>query len=436
MPDFSDQKSTVLSVIIFSGILVIFCYCFFIINFIPTGLTLGDSITYIFCALGFGIFYSLWLFLGIGFAHSCLYPFSEKMRGTDKLKNSDLALYLFHAIIYFLFLLLVYAKSNDLNSILTPIFSGFGLVTLYYWSPKSGYFRSNSVARKNKIQRTIIASLLIISPFVVSTSISSSLLKHVMKNVGIRDENTSIVVNKDDYDYINKIAKQFDAKIFACESESSNNKYRYIHNVNILWGSVGSKTLIEVPVISDSGIELIKLDLNTDNVKKAKFQTIPALQSTDSKSTDQKNTDPKNTIKSCISLDSASMFDNNSSELNGAGKIQINDLINKINTYLKKTSLSLTSIKITGYTDKSPINKHGDSNDKLSERRASSVSSLISHSLDEQQKSNPKIKPIINGVGSKYATANCSTNLPHMELIECRSIDRKVDVSFSFEKIK
>ena len=44
------------------GAALIFIYCFFYINYIPSQLSLGDSLSYIFISLGFGLLYLFFLF--------------------------------------------------------------------------------------------------------------------------------------------------------------------------------------------------------------------------------------------------------------------------------------------------------------------------------------------------------------------------------------
>ena len=38
-----------------SGAILVFIYCFFYINYIPSELSIGDSLSYIFISLGFGL---------------------------------------------------------------------------------------------------------------------------------------------------------------------------------------------------------------------------------------------------------------------------------------------------------------------------------------------------------------------------------------------
>lgn len=45
------------------GAVLMFIYCFFYINYIPSQLSFSDSLSYIFISLGFGVLYLFFLFL-------------------------------------------------------------------------------------------------------------------------------------------------------------------------------------------------------------------------------------------------------------------------------------------------------------------------------------------------------------------------------------
>lgn len=59
---YKDLLSMIVQLGIAIGAILVFIYCFFYINYIPSGLSIGDAITYIFISLGFGIIYSLFVF--------------------------------------------------------------------------------------------------------------------------------------------------------------------------------------------------------------------------------------------------------------------------------------------------------------------------------------------------------------------------------------
>lgn len=69
---FKAYAATLLQVTITLGVIVVFAYWALIINFYPTGITISESLLFVFAALMFGLFYGLWYLLALGAVHGTL----------------------------------------------------------------------------------------------------------------------------------------------------------------------------------------------------------------------------------------------------------------------------------------------------------------------------------------------------------------------------
>ncbi|AQR69584.1 hypothetical protein BZG29_15515 [Janthinobacterium sp. LM6] len=87
------------------GVAAIFTYCFFVIGFFPTGLSLGDSLFFIFIALGFSITGAMLA----GFGFMAYVPWvMQKPKATGGLKSSNyiIAIFIFSSIGFYISYLL------------------------------------------------------------------------------------------------------------------------------------------------------------------------------------------------------------------------------------------------------------------------------------------------------------------------------------------
>lgn len=112
------------------GILTLFAYCAFHAQFFPTGLSVGDTLLFLFVALGFGIFYGLWLLLGTTTVYLFMYPFSENLHGGE---GRSRFISLLIAPFIAAFLVFVSYLSGEIISILGALLSGFAIVFVVYF---------------------------------------------------------------------------------------------------------------------------------------------------------------------------------------------------------------------------------------------------------------------------------------------------------------
>lgn len=409
----SALSGVAIKLVIATGALIIFSYCFFHIHYFPAGLSIGDSLVFIFAAIGFGIFYFFWISLGLCGAYCLAYPFFEKMSKADRTRYVTIL----PGLIFISFLWVFWYLTRDLMAAAAPLIGGvIILVGMYFWHPKKDE-ADEKKTQELKVSRNALFAIGILLPLVFAASTIMLLINASMINIGLAKKNVSLVLSKENYAALSDVASEFDVPLFGCEGKATDSA-NIIHNVNLLWHGIGDKTLVEIPLSKRLGNEsFVRMELDAKGVQVIELMS--------------KNNVKNNTFKSCLSLKGDTIFDTYTSEPNKAGAEQLNQISKKISSYIKTSELKVNSIKITGYTDQSTVHKSGDSNISLSQRRAESVYRALSVLLNGVSKENIQVL----GLGSLNQKSKCSNDLKATELTECRSVDRRVEIELVFSTI-
>ncbi len=249
---------------LFSGVLCVLLYIFQI-RFMPSGLSLGDSLIFIFTALTMGLilifgssyaalsihwfFYVLdslyvkkwhwifrrWLrgiFLNEKINRKNILPFPSKFPlWIQDSKPEIISLILFLLIILTCtYLYLIKINFNDL-------FLGiYASGTLFYFV----LLGFDSLWKNKKI----LTGLLILMPIVSLIFSKGEILPVAMRLMGIRHENVSILTTSENIKRVNPLAKGYGLNLATCSLNGSENQL--LQNVNILWTGIGNRTLVEV----------------------------------------------------------------------------------------------------------------------------------------------------------------------------------------------
>lgn len=404
----NDNGSLLVKLVIGIGVAVVFSYCAFSINFFPVGLTLGDSLVFLFIALGFGVFYLLWLALGYFILYSIAYPFTEKLG-----KNDSARFLTFFLGGIFLFMLSWFSYSiHDWGYVIAPLVSGaILLITTFFWNPAPAGSSVQDIQERKKTRVVIILLAVFIVPLIGMKAVSR-IVDSSFGLFGINQKNVSLVLSEKNHAIVSGVASGLEVPLFGCELVKGST--RIIDNVNVLWHGIGDIILIDLLRPDENGFKSVaRLELESEGTS--------VLKPLDSHAS----------FNACINLESDTLFDSYESIPSVEGKKQLDALINKINIYLKSSKLEITSASITGYTDRRPVSKDGDTNYDLSRRRAKSVFDTLSPLFNEN------VKKLVNvsGKGMSNPKSKCDKIQYALELNECLAVDRRVEVNFKFRGI-
>ncbi|MCP3750436.1 OmpA family protein [Pseudomonas sp. SBB6] len=391
---FKTYAPVVLQITITIGVIVTFCYWTFIINFYPTGITLSESLLFIFAALMFGLLYSFWFCL-VFIALYGVVQFSSK-----KIKTSwGLALIGLLAGI----LLVLWAIGAGTLEVLAPILGAVILVIILVVQPPLPPYSHPNDIKERKRNNTLMTIIAVICPLIVGSAISAKIISSSLELLGFRQMNVSISLDESNQKIIQRIAAEFDLPLQGCESQHQ--EAQIIHHVNVLWHGVGERTLVEIPVLTRANANsAYQVELNRSGLNIVRRPS------------------NKTSVPLCFSLNNDLLFDTYSSTLTGEGRRALDAFTVKIKDYLSVSKTSISSISVVGHTDRTPVLAAKDNNQKLSLRRAESVSMAL-QGLGEK---NPEF--ILEGLGARAPRSKCPRTLPQHELRECLTVDRRVEI--------
>jgi outer membrane protein OmpA-like peptidoglycan-associated protein len=362
--------------------------------------------------MGFGFFYLLWLSLGLIGAYLLFYPFSEKLGKNDKSKWIQFTF----GILFALMLIAIGFITGEYMTMVAPVISGiFFLTSTSLWDPKPKDCSEDELQERARF-RVIFVIISLLIPILLAAIPAKLLVNSSIKNLGIRKNNVSLILSKENYIIIENLAKELNIPLFGCSTDADKGSV-IVHNIDVLWHGIGERSLVEIPLpILDKRNTVARVELDSKGVKILELMNPSSNQ--------------PNTIKSCINLSADTLFDTYSSTPNQLGTKRLVELKKKISTYTKGAELKIDSVSITGHTDQAPVLKGGDSNIGLSKRRAEAVAVSLTDLFTNLSKD--KIQ--VNGNGAMTPKSNCSEELSRLELNECRAIDRRVELEFFFSK--
>lgn len=237
-----------------SGAILVFIYCFFYINYIPSELSIGDSLSYIFISLGFGLMYFVFIFLHL----YCVFCFFHKWI----LGNHEKIIYFFGIVTLFLVIVFDYFFIGfDLNfGLLIPIYILIILLVFYTYMTEE---------IKNGSLYIFSFFLLLFFPLCIN-GVLNLFLDKSLSNLGVKVYDASIRLSDEEFLSIRKIANEQGVTLKT--SCNIFDKSKLIHNVNILW-SIGKESLIEISGEGNEENRRIRLTVNNDNMKQIKISS-------------------------------------------------------------------------------------------------------------------------------------------------------------------
>ncbi|PMH17120.1 OmpA family protein [Vibrio splendidus] len=394
------------------GVIALFAYCAFQANFFPTGLSIGDTLLFLFVALGFGIFYLFWLGMGIVACYFTAYPFKKNMYGNDgKARYLNLLL----VPIFLILLFIISSVSGDPVSMIAPIFSGAVIVIVtYFWKEPLPESPTNTSVNNSKQVKALFVFIAVFFIPLIGGSAINLFVGSTVRILGLSVNHASLVVNDESLKTLRSVAAEHKIPVMGCQVEGTD--LTILHNFKVWWHGMGDRSLVELLKPTTEGLKgIAKVELKKDDINVVSY------------------TAGKNQFfDTCFSFKSDALFDFSSSEPNALGVRRINKLEQNVRNYLDTGFFAIESVEITGHTDNIPVISGDDSNIQLSERRAKAVKELLNPLFNEVAKENIDTY----GVGSLSPIKSCSNSLTNKQLKECLAPNRRVEVKFRLIQVQ
>ena len=262
LDDINKYHKLLTGAVITTGIFVVFCYCAFIINFFPSGLTLGDSLIFIFIALGFGVLYFLWLGLGYLSVFGLTHPW-HKVLG-EKERFSPVFIGIASGAALFLSAL---TTGDTIKFLVSSLLSGFILlfaVNLWGKVEKGTQLEEKPTKENNRTLIKLRLAVIMMALFgvpILASPVVSKLISTSFKSFGISHDNVSLILDRNNYEIVEGVSKSLGVEFKGCILEG--NKVRIVNNIKVLWHGIGDQSLIAL--IHNEGIKA-KLELDSVGV--------------------------------------------------------------------------------------------------------------------------------------------------------------------------
>lgn len=356
------------------GVVVIFKYLFFDINYFPSSLSFNDSVNYLFISLGFGILYSFFILISI---LSVLFLVPSLSRRYLNASGFPSCLLFFVGLCFLISIIIFFIYEKE------PLFI-FGFLvsfSIYLLVIYCGFKLDNP----DFITKIFFGVLIFFIPFVVH-DVFNKISNKVLNQLNIKNNSASVVLSDSEFLFINSVFDEYNLSfITSCDIRDKN---KIIHDVNILW-SIGEESLIEISGRNGEFNKKIRFTVNNKDIRVIGV----------------------NNPKKCIFKEFRNIFPE------GVYSISDNDEhLYEINRFINKHN-NLERITVYGISDLKPYKKKG--NKKLSEERAQSIKEHLSK--------NSKYKLSTEGLANFEYLPYCKKNiLDEKDLRDCEGFNRGV----------
>jgi len=376
--------SVVVGVSIAFGVILVFLYCFFYMNYIPSKLSINDSLNYIFISLGFGLIYFAFIFIHLCFVFSLFHKWV--------LGKHEWFLYI-SAFALLLLLGYVYYENIGLN-----LESAFSIPFYFLIICFSFYlFHERDSFKGYKWFLIFCFILCLFFPFRIN-GVLNSFLDKAFSNLGVKKYGVSIMLSDEDSLFIRKIADEQDITLKTSCNILEKNKL--IHDVDILW-SIGEESLIEIVGENGESNKKIRFTVNNKDMRVISVAN----------------------PKKCIFKEFGNIF------LEDSYNIDNNESLGEIANFICNHN-NIDKITVYGTSDLKSYKEKG--NKKLFEDRANSIiEELSKYECESKNECKPKSfkglfsKPegLVNFEYSPYCKKNI---LDERDLSDCEGFNRGV----------
>ncbi|WP_334004871.1 OmpA family protein [Burkholderia gladioli] len=395
------------------GVVILFGYCTSI-NFYPSGLTVGDTIFFIFAIIAFGTIYGFIIGAAI-YCSANMYGLISRIlsrasrsafykalcdRSWGKVTEKIVTVlclivpFLVGSLILWLICELI-NKSDSTWGILSVL--GLLSIGLCIWVIV-GVRRD--LFRKNPILATLIVLVLIFMPLIMVRGLGKAAINTAMQMAGVRIERALIDIPLSEYARVKATARRAAMKVPPCRKFASD---RCMLRADVLFQGVGQQAQIRLPVggaKKDENDVLLEAEIFVSlKQKDVQFSAI-------------------NPFTYGADINSDTTFDFDSAKLSDLGRSRLNEIAKDVESY------RILSLEVTGHTDRLGSDKH---NLELSQLRAQSVADYL---VSKFNNVSPNVVHA-RGVGAsdpRLDQGNCPGKSASPALQRCLTEDRYVEV--------
>lgn len=442
------------------GFLLIWGYCFFKINYFPSGFSIGEILFLVFVSLGFGSLFGLCTLLlwasafsiqelfhslkqndGVGSKLNFLlctlilgswFSICQMAIWLDGNQNFNMLLLYCYFFLAMLIICLVslFSKNEVLYSLITTfifiiifiilmiIFTSWDTVKKYWDILKYPVISIvvillqlliswlvNTRIKYDAYLKIIFRLMPIILVLISFNSLTSGIFNTTFEWLGIKQNQVAVVLSEDDHKKVKALAKEQNLHLlFSCEDENQT----ILNHTNVLWNGMGEHILLGIPSLKENK------NVATIEVKQSDSKILRGIQSNEG----------------CTYHKFEKAFESGQAILDTDAK---KELFKDMDNLLSQSKISLTDIEISAFSDLTPYKGKGMNNLQLSEKRANYVQDLIRQTYFSKQLDTLVCEKYwcsqisIKSMGNKNPISSClKTGHDKKDVANCRADDRSV----------
>lgn len=395
------------------GIVLVFGYCSSI-NFYPSGLTIGDTLLFVFAIIGFGVVYGFVLGASI-YCAANIYGLISRALSTEAWST------LISAVRKLEFFLVLRKIGTFFLTIGAILISGAFLLFFcliishfdYNWATLSlfGLFtigfciwiiavKWRTAFKDSPWMALLLVTLLTFSPLVMVHGMANVMVITAMQKAGVRVERALVEMPQSEYARVLATANRASVRVPHCRKLS---KDRCVLRTDVLFQGVGQYAQLRFPV---GGAP------KNENGSTKDPEVFITIQQTDIKLS------TINPFTFGDEIDSDATFGFDSATLTEAGRTKLDEIAKQVENY------RILNLEVTGHTDRLGSDRH---NLELSQLRAQAVADYLAKRIADV----PASAIRAHGVGAsapRRDQASCPGREPSEALRRCLADDRYVEV--------
>jgi outer membrane protein OmpA-like peptidoglycan-associated protein len=379
------------------GFVAIFAYLFFVAHFFPIGLSVGDSVLFVFAFLAVGFQHLVLVGLGL-FTCLAAWVLIAKAIGKQTVLSGTrfewIALVVSGAFSAISIALLYGASRSELGT-LALIVSGVLLVIVLEQSVRAA--RSSGWATVNWPAAAVLSVVAFTVPWL--GGLFAIEMRMALKNLGLAHDLVSVRLSETNARIVQAAADHFGVPVFACRTQDSSGAV--IDNVIVLWHGIGERSQLVFAV--QSGGWPLHIDVER--------QGLTVMRG------------PRQAVSACLELEADLLFDSGSDRLSSAGALALHKAFES----LRHAKARFAAAHVVGHTDPmQPLDKR-ESNAALSLRRADVVRAW----LEQYRVGKAEFQGLVvttEGRAYREPRVKCGAELIAAAQVDCHAPNRRVEI--------
>ncbi|MDR2188157.1 MAG: OmpA family protein [Azonexus sp.] len=441
----NEVMNIILKLLIASGALLTFVYCFFIINFFPTGLTTGDTLFFLSIAVGFAFIHFIilgysWLATGwLAHPMRIIVKIKEDWRRFNNhfaingaswrnitfwksflkgfLESIDYGLHGFMSCVALAFLVIIYIKSFFVAIVLACMGILLGWVIDL---PKNTKIPN----KKKRLAAFILGSTVFLLPAILGREILEGELKVVLGKLGVRHDQGNVWLSEENFALLRAVAEQSHVPLFPCDSDDKM-RGKIVSGVDVLWHGIGERSLISLllpPVVPNRSHSQSQID-STNNKWTVHIKPKESVRVELKREGMYMIKSDRALQQRCIDLNEDTLFETGKSDLFPGSEKNIEKRIR----HMLNKNFHIHRVEVIGHADIQPFSGRHLNNYLLAELRAERVKEAIITTLKLS-----KDDITVESKGATQPKVQCSEKLSAKMMAECLAPNRRVEVRVEF----